>query len=71
MTRHSSGVPGPDALATAQADLRDLQHRLAIAELQQVFLRRAIDAKLIEIDRLEHPEAAEALAKIAGKAGRR
>ena len=36
--------PDDDALATAQADLRDLQHRLAVAELHHAFLLRAIDA---------------------------
>lgn len=54
----------PGALASAQTDLRDLRHRLAIVGRQQAFLLGAINAKLIEIDRLEHPEVGEALAPI-------
>ena len=62
--------PNVDALATAQAALRELQHRLAVVELQHAFLHRAIDAKLMEIDRLEQPEVGKALARIVGKVGR-
>ena len=59
--------PDDDALAMAQADLRDLQHRLAVVERQHAFLLGAIDAKVIEIDRLEHPEAGEPLEKVGEK----
>ncbi len=61
---------GNDDLAIAWTELRELQHRLAVVRKQEAFLLSAIDHKLIEVDRLAHPEVGEALARIVGNTGR-